>query len=186
MGAVNLFVICDDRWRSRGEQSCYRGVPVIDTTILFAAMKRVRTMAVDHAMVAVEIAGVPQFDDAGVEMLERVEFEEDDEDDDGIRSIKLKTGMEYDDGELDLVVKIHDQDVGKTHPLSVTAPPNSALALCGPGVHTSKGYAFSFDVKCAADSSRDVPRILHGFVNRSSGGGSGSITRKRKAITMES
>ena len=189
MGAVQLFVITDDRWRSRGDRSCNRAVPVIDTAVFFASLKRVRAISTDHAMVVKEVAGVAQIDtETGAEVLERVELVEDDydEDDDGSLSLKLKTGVDYDDGALDIVFKIADEDLVKTRGDSVFAQKNGSLALCGPNISTTKGYYFKFNVRCDADASRDVPCILHGYINRASGGSSSSsITRKRKAITMD-
>jgi hypothetical protein len=184
MGAVHLWVVCDDRWANKGDRSCYRAVPVIDTTIMFAALDLVRSMHADYSMVAQRANGTILVDMEGSEILKRVEFI-DDEDDDR-KMLVLSTGIEYDDGVLELNVTINEEDLSKTQPKSILPQSNVALAICGPYVHTSKGYKFEFGVRCA-DASFDVPRVLHGYINRApnGGGGSGIITRKRKAISME-
>ena len=188
-GAVHMLIICDDRWRSRGSQSCYRGVPIVDTNIMFAAMKRLRSVDTDNDMVTVSLHnkdGTTLLDKDGMEITEQIEMLSQLADFSGGMSIKLDTGVDFDDGRIDLVVSITEEDLSKTRPLSITPPPNKALALCGPGIFTSKGYAFSFNVRCAANPSNDVPRIFHGYINRSSaGGGGGGSGKKRKAITME-
>ena len=185
LGAVNLFVVCDDRWRSRGDQSCYRGVPVVDTALLFACLDRVRSVEEDHAVVALcgpNGAGGVRLDADGVELTGRVELQHDEDEGISGSTLTLATGAPYDDGVLELVVGTVPEDLGVSKPLSVCPQKNVALALCGPGVHTSKGYAFSFNVRCAKDSKHDVPRILHGYINRAAG--AGGISKKRKATTM--
>lgn len=194
MGAVHLWVICDDRWANRGDASCYRAVPVLDTTILFGSLDYIRNITTDHAMVAQMVDGVILKDSDGAEILQKIELVEDDDesesgsdDSDGLMLV-LPTGVEYDDGFLDLTVKLTEEDLSKTKPSSVLPQSNVALAICGPGMHTSKGYAFQFGVRCATNPLRDVPRIVHGYINRApaGSGGVGQITRKRKAITMRS
>ena len=188
MGAVNLFAITDDRWRSRGDRSCYRAVPVIDTAILFAPLQRVRTIATDHVMVATYIAGVVQtVKETGAEVLERVELVEDayDGDEDGSLSFKINTGVDFDEGKLELVCKVASEDLVKTRGDSVFPQKNGSLALCGPNVSTTRGYYFKFNIVCETDPAKDIPCCLHGFVNRASGGVSSGIMRKRKAITMD-
>jgi hypothetical protein len=188
MGAVNLFVVCDDRWRSRGDQSCYRGVPVVDTGLLFACLDRVRAVEEDHAVVvpfSPHGGGGVRLDMDGVELTERVDLQHDEDEGISGSTLTLATGVSYDDGVLDLVVGTAAEDLGVSKPLSVSPQKNVALALCGPGVHTSKGYAFSFNVRCAKDSKYDVPRILHGYINRAAGAaGAGGLSKKRKATTM--
>ena len=187
MGAVNLFVVCDDRWRSRGDQSCYRGVPVVDTGLLFASLGRVRSVEDDHAIVALRGPnGVGlRLDQDGCEVTEHVALQHDEDEGISGSTLTLATGVSYDDGVLELVVGTVDEDLGMSKPLSVAPQKNVALALCGPGVHTSKGYAFSFNVRCAKDNRYDVPRILHGYINRAAGaGGAGGVSKKRKATTM--
>jgi hypothetical protein len=186
MGAVNLFVVCDDRWRSRGDQSCYRGVPVIDTAVLFASLQRVRSVGNDHAVVTLcGPDGHVRLGADGAELTEGVLLMHDEDEGISGSTLTLATGVAYDDGVLDLVVGVACENLSETKPLSVCPQRNGALALCGPGVHTSKGYAFCFNVRCAKDSSKDVPRILHGYVNRAAGsGGAGGICKKRKATTM--
>jgi hypothetical protein len=79
-------------------------------------------------------------------------------------------------------MKVEEENVTQTHPNSTHEQANVALALVGPGVKTSKGYGFSFSVKCS-DESRNVDGILNGFINRAPAGGSG-MTLKRKAVKM--
>jgi len=188
MGAVNLFVACDDRWRSRGDQSCYRGVPVVDTGLLFASLERVRAVEEDHAVVAplgAAGAAAVRLDADGFEVTETVALQHDEAEGISGSTLTLSTGVAYDDGVLELVVGTVAEDLGVSKPLSVAPQKNVALALCGPGVHTSKGYAFSFNVRCAKDSRYDVPRILHGYINRAAGAaGAGGVSKKRKAMTM--
>ncbi|KAJ1467814.1 hypothetical protein T484DRAFT_1755594 [Baffinella frigidus] len=194
LGAVDLFCITDDRFANRGAGSSYRAIPVINTKLLFASLQRVRSVAADHAMVAVAIKGVVQTDAAGVELLERVELldeevDSDDDDDDEKNTtsqlLTLSTGVDYDDGVLELTVKVNEEDVTKTHPKSTHSQLNVALALVGPGVKTTKGYGFSFSVNCVADESRNVGGILTGFINRAPCGAGNVNVRKRKAIKME-
>jgi hypothetical protein len=189
LGAVDLWCITDDRYASRGSGSVYRAVPVINTKVLFASISRVREVNADYAMVAVATKGVIQFDDQGVELLERVELASvcgDDSDIDEMvdtgMSLTLSTGVDYDDGVLELTMKVDEENVTQTHPNSTHEQANVALALVGPGVKTSKGYGFSFSVKCS-DESRNVDGILNGFINRAPAGGSG-MTLKRKAVKM--
>jgi hypothetical protein len=190
LSAVDMFCITDDRWASRDGRSPYRAIPVINTTKLFAAIQGVRSISVDHAMVATSVNGILQMDSDGKEILERVDLHGDDDDTDNDEGesecnlLTLKTGIPYDDGELSLTVNVRDEDTTKTKPKSVHSQSNNALALVGPGVKTSKGYAFSFSVKCS-DESRDIDGILTGYINRASGGGSSGISRKRKAVKME-
>jgi hypothetical protein len=99
--------------------------------------------------------------------------------------LKLSTGVEYDDGVLELSISVLEEDATKTHAGCVHAQSNVALALVGPGVMTTKGYAFSFSVICAADDSRSVQGILNGFINRAPCGTVGVTVRKRKAVPMQ-
>ncbi|KAJ1467025.1 hypothetical protein T484DRAFT_3632002 [Baffinella frigidus] len=190
LSAVDLFCITDDRFASRGTGSSYRAIPVIDTKKMFACIARVRTVNADHAMVAVFSNGVAQMDESGAEVLERIELADvggDDSDDDGVEHngmlLTLSTGVDYDDGVLELSVNVNEEDVTKTHPLSKCDQSNMGLAIVGPGVKTTKGYSFSFSVKCAADESRNVIGILNGFINRAAA--AGSISRKRKSVKMQ-
>jgi hypothetical protein len=191
MEAVQLFVVVDDRLSSRPGCSSYRAIPVIDTKVMFAALSRVRTVEKDFAMVAVVSNGVEQVDPDGNVLLERIDLHDngDDTDNEGDgssgRYLTLSTGIEYDDGILELTVKVDDENTSITRPTSICAQQNVALAVVGPGVATSKGYAFSFSVKCASDDSRNVDGILTGLINRVGGGGAGGISRKRKAIPMQ-
>jgi hypothetical protein len=188
MGAVDLFCITDDRFASKGG-SPYRAVPVINTKKLFECLKLVRSLHTDHALVAVATNGVIQVDTMGVEVLERVELldqgDDDDEDDDGsTMKLVLPTGVSYEDGMLELTVNVESEDTRTTKPKSKYEQANVALAMVGPGVKTTKGYFFSFSVKCA-DSNRDVDGILSGFINRAPGSHGGSNSLKRKCVPME-
>jgi hypothetical protein len=186
MGAVNLWVVTDPRWANKVGSSPYRAVPIIDTVAFFGALELVRSVGTDHAMVAKVVNGEILKDTNGVEVLDRIELCDDVDGDaeDGCM-LTLRTGVQYDDGFLDLVVKIHGEDLTKTKPLSTASQSNMALALVGPGVKTTKGYAFQFNVR-AVDEANNIPRILYGFLNRAPCGGSNSglIARKRKAIRM--
>jgi hypothetical protein len=192
MGAVDLFCITDDRFASRGNGSPYRVVPVINTKIMFASLSRVRSIEKDHAMVAVSVKGVEQLDADNNVIIERINLHDEDDgsdDDNPIdgsgRWLTLNTGVEYDDGILELTVKVDDENTNVGTNPALFPQQNAALALVGPNVATSKGYAFSFSVKCASDESRNVDGVLTGLVNRASGvGGSGGISRKRRAVSM--
>jgi hypothetical protein len=138
-------------------------------------------------------SGTIALDADGAEIIERVELTDDgtgeDDDSDGDHSnqlLTLSTGIEYDDGILDITIAVNETDLTKTQPTSTYTQSNVALALVGPGVCTKKGYAFSFSVRCDADASRNVDGILRGHVNRAPcGANGGGVSRKRKAIAME-
>lgn len=187
-GAVNLFCVTDQRWANKGTNSMYRAIPVIDTTILFGALDKIRSVGSDYAMVAKVVNGSILLDDSGVEVLEKIDLINDPSDTDSGdgNTLVLPTGFSFDDGLLDLVIRVDSEDLHKTHSEYTHYQKNAALALVGPGVLSSKGYHFQFDVRCN-DSNNDISRVFHGYVNRSScaGGTAGMVARKRKAISMD-
>jgi hypothetical protein len=189
MGAVNLWVLSDPRWANRADSSCYRAIPVIDTTILFGSFDLVRSLTTECAMVAKmeggEIVKLPDGSE-DLQMIDLIDDPRDPDAGDGTMLV-LSTGVPYDEGVLELMVKVTEVDSAETVPKATMPPSNFALALVGPKVMTTKGYAFEFGVKAVDGTGTDTPRIFCGHVNRAVGsaGATGIISRKRKALSMD-
>jgi hypothetical protein len=187
LGAVNLVVFFDPRWSSRG--SCYRAIPVVDTNILFAVLKNVRSIQDGFAIVASVVNGVTLKDEMGEEITTRIALEKeggDDDDDDGdveqtANILSLKTEARFDDGFLELKIKVTAEDTYTSRDFKECAP-NSSLSIIGLGIGSSKAYPFAFDVVCA-NPSDNIPGVLQAFMNRGVAM-VGGISRKRKAVKM--
>ena len=185
LGAVNLVVFFDTRWSSRG--SCYRAIPVIDTNILLAVLKNVRSIHDGYATVVSVLNGVILKDEMGEEItthipLEKEDCDDDDEDTEQTASIlSLKTETHFDDGILQLKVKVTAEDTSTTRDYKECAP-NSSLSIVGLGIGSSKAYPFAFDVVCS-NPSDNIPGIVQAFMSRGQATGGGTF-RKRKAVKM--
>jgi hypothetical protein len=187
MGAVNLVVCFDPRWSNRG--SCYRAIPVIDTAVLFAALKNVRSIEDGYATVVTCVNGVPEKDELGQEITTRIALEtEDGESDDETQGseqlahiLSLKTEHRYDDGFLELKVKVTAEDTSTTRGFKASVS-NTSLSIVGLGVNSSKAYPFAFGVVCA-NPSDNIPGVVQAFMSRGLTPG-GGVSRKRKAIKM--
>ena len=186
MGAVNLVVMYDPRWSNSG--SCYRAVPVIDTEVLLGVLKNVRAIEDGYATVVVCVNGVPQKNEDGVEITTRIKLEKEDNDDDDTdgddeqetKILSLKTDVRFDDGVLELKVKVTDEDTSMTRNY-MQAAPNAALSIVGLGMASTKAYPFSFGVVCT-NTKDNIPGIVQAFMTR--GIVSAGMGRKRKAVKM--
>jgi hypothetical protein len=188
LGAVNLVVFFDPRWSNRG--SCYRAIPVIDTNILFAVLKNVRSIQDGFAIVASVVNGVPLKDEMGEEITTRIALEkeagddDDDDDEDAEQTaniLSLKTDARFDDGFLALKIKVTAEDTYTSRDYKERAP-NSSLSIIGLGIGSSKAYPFAFDVVCT-DPGDNIPGVVQAFMNRGLAV-AGGISRKRKAVKM--
>jgi len=171
MGAVNLIVAYDARWSNSG--SCYRAVPIIDTTVLFAPLKNVRSIEDGFATVAVcGVDGIPDKDESGQDVMKRVKLEKEDDQDpeDSAQILTLLTDTLFEDGLLDLKVKVVHEDTM-----------NNALSIMGLGVNCSKAYPFAFGVVCK-NPENSTPGIVQAFLSR--GVQVSGMNRKRKAVKM--
>jgi hypothetical protein len=182
LGAVHLIVSYDARWSRSG--SCYRAVPIIDTTILFASLKNVRSIEDGFATVAVcDVNGNPQTDDeSGVEITKRVKLEKEDDDDpeDSAQILSVLTDKVFEDGVLELKVKVVHEDTSKSRGFHQD-PMNNALSISGLGINCSKAYPFAFGVVCK-NSEHSTPGIVQAFMSR--GVQVSGLNRKRKAVKM--
>ena len=185
MGAVHLIVCFDPRWSNRG--SAYRGIPVIDTTILFAALKNVRSIQDGFATVASTSNGVILTDELGIEVTTRIQLQYEnegdcgDEDQEQSRQIlALKTDTKFDDGYLELKVKVTSEDISTTRSFK-GVPSNAALSIVGLGVFSSKAYPFAFNLVCT-NADDNIDGIVQAFLSR--GQQMNGISRKRKSRKM--
>ena len=183
MGAVQLVCCFDPRWDNQG--SAYRAIPVIDTNILFAALKNVRSIQGGFATVASTSNGVILTDELGLEVTTNIELQfeneedEDDEDKQQNRQIlALKTDTKYDDGYLELKVKVTSEDTPKLRAYTCI-PSNNALSIVGLGMSSSKAYPFSFGVVCT-NANDNIDGIVQAFLTR----GQSTISRQRKSQKM--
>ena len=185
MGAVNLVVCYDPRWLNRG--SAYRAIPVIDTDKLFALLKNVRGIEDGYATVASSSNGVILTDELGIEVTTRIQLQYENEDDDadedheqGRQILALKTDTKFDDGYLELKVKVSSEDTSKMRDYK-GIPSNSALSIVGLGMSSSKAYPFAFGVVCT-NPDDNTDGIVQAFLAR--GQQINGISRKRKSRKM--
>ena len=177
VGALTLVTTFDARLINKG-LSPYRALPVIDTAELFACLHRVKTVSNDCAQIAtVDSQGDFVTDEYGLVVTERVELQDAAT---GGSTLTLSTGKDYDGGKLFLTVNVDKHDLAVVRPTWDLPQKNNALALVGPGVKTSAGYFFRFDV--INESIPDVIGVVAGYINRSSG--SSIACKKRKLVSM--
>jgi hypothetical protein len=156
---------------------------VVDTKILFAPLKNVRSIEDGFATVAVcDVNGIPDTDESGVELTKRVKLEKEDDDDpeDTAQILSLLTDNVFEDGVLDLKVKVVPEDTSNTRGFN-KEPMNNALSIVGLGINCSKAYPFAFGVVCK-NSEYSTPGIVQAFMSR--GTQACGISRKRKAVKM--
>jgi hypothetical protein len=181
MGAVDLFVSLDERLVSKG--LCpYRAYPVVNTNVLFEALEKVQTVEEDYAeVVMVNTNGSYKLGEDGDVLVEKIPLVPVES---GGATLTLPTGVAYDGGKLELDVNIIEEDLGKTQPTWAQSKKNVALSLCGPGVSTSAGFRFAFNIRYGSPARTDMLGIVVGTINRAAGGGA-SLCKKRKLVSME-
>jgi len=148
-------------------------------------LKNVHSIEDGYVTVAVCVNGIPEKDESGQDVTTRIKLEKDPEDSDwddeqSAQILTFMTDTRFEDGLLELKVKVVDEDTSKTRDYH-TQPPNSALLIAGLGMNCSKAYPFAFGVVCP-NPTKSTPGIVQAFMSR--GPQTSGINRKRKALKM--
>jgi hypothetical protein len=145
LGALRMFVAYNPFWGRKGCSS-YRGIPLIDSAVFFAAVNKpfIDTMP---SRVTVGSGGLEG------------------------TTVTAPTGSVYDSLAIELDISLHANavDVADKQPV-----PTADFAIVGPGFAMSNAYNFLVNLRSTTgDMAEDVTGVFTGFFNVSSTGGGG-------------